>query len=79
MIRETNIHKNSIKSQEVGKCVIMGQEDILEVKQMEKGEVREEVKAAKDMMEKVVVAVEILGEEENLELGEEEMASEDVV
>ena len=79
MTRETNIHKNSIESQEIGKCVIMGQEDILEVKQMEKGEVREEVKAAEDMMEKVMVAVEILGEEENLELGEEEMASEDVV
>ena len=28
----------------------------------------EEVKAAEDMMEKVVAAVEILGEEENLEL-----------
>ena len=53
MIRETNIHKNSIESQEIGKCVIMGQEDILEVKQKEKEEVREEEKVAENMIENV--------------------------
>ena len=82
MIRETNKHKNSVEPQEVDKCVMMGQEDILEVKQMEKGDVREEMKVAEDMMEKVMVALEILREEEILELGEmgeEVMVAEDVV